>query len=274
MKTAVEHRVSNPSKLPAGAQKVGFAGIPIYDSSLEELVRHIDENLVQNVSTHIIALNPDSLLVSQRDAEFKRILSSAEFVICDGVGILIASRLFSDERIEHRLVGLELMVRLSELSASKGYGIFLFGGTDGAAECCARALQVRLPSLRVVGFYEPPFVEDERFLDNSGIVEKINRLKPEIVFVALGAPKQEKWIERHRRELTAPILMGVGASFDFIGGKVPRAPVWMQRIGLEWLFRLLVEPRRLAKRYIIGIPHFFFVTSQLYFRSQVKKRRP
>lgn len=274
MKTAVEHRVSNPSKLPAGAQKVDFAGIPIHDSSMEELVRHIDENLVQNVSTHIIALNPDSFLVSQRDAEFKRILSSAEFVICDGVGIMIASRLFSERRIEHRLVGLELMLRLCALSASEGYGIFLFGGTGGAAECCARALQVRFPSLRVLGFYEPPFVEDERFLDNSKIVEKINNLKPDIVFVSLGAPKQEKWIEHHRRELTAAILMGVGASFNFIGGKIPRAPVWMQRIGLEWLFRLLVEPRRLAERYLIGVPHFFLVTVQLYFRSQLRKGFP
>jgi N-acetylglucosaminyldiphosphoundecaprenol N-acetyl-beta-D-mannosaminyltransferase len=274
MKYGAVHRGFDLSVSPATPRESDFFGISVFDSSLEELVSRIEENLKDKTSTHIVALNPDGFLISQRDPDFRRILSIAEFVICDGVGILLASRLFSEQEIKHRLVGSGLMMRLCELSASKGHRIFLLGGTEGAAERCASSLQERISNLQIVGIYEPPLVTDERCFDNVEIVERINSRKPDILFVALGAPKQEKWIERHRRELTAPILMGVGASFNFIGGKVRRAPVWMQRVGLEWLFRLLIEPRRLAKRYLIGIPRFFLVTAQLHFRSQLRKGFP
>jgi N-acetylglucosaminyldiphosphoundecaprenol N-acetyl-beta-D-mannosaminyltransferase len=271
MRNSVVHHGFDLSVCPATPRESDFFGISIFNSSSEELVSRIEENLKSKTSTHIVALNPDGFLISQLDPDFRRILSIAEFVICDGVGILIASRLFSEQKIMHRLVGSGLMMRLCELSASKGHRVFLLGGTEGAAERCASSLQKRMPSLQIVGTYEPPLVTNELCFDNAEIVESINSQTPDILFVALGAPKQEKWIERHRRELAAPILMGVGASFDFIGGKVPRAPVWMQRVGIEWLFRLLVEPKRLAKRYLIGIPRFFLVTAQLYFRSQQRK---
>jgi N-acetylglucosaminyldiphosphoundecaprenol N-acetyl-beta-D-mannosaminyltransferase len=268
--SAVQHGLDF-SVSPEAPRESDFFGISMFNSSSEELVSRIEENLKTKTSTHIVALNPDGFLISQRDPDFRRILSTAEFVICDGTGILIASRLFSERKIMHRLVGSGLMMQLCELSASKGHRVFLLGGTEGAAERCASSLRKRMPSLQIVGTYEPPLVTNEVHFDSAEIVERINSRTPDILFVALGAPKQEKWIEQHRRNLAATILMGVGASFDFIGGKIPRAPVWMQSAGLEWLFRLLVEPKRLAKRYLIGIPRFFLATARLHSRSQQRK---
>jgi N-acetylglucosaminyldiphosphoundecaprenol N-acetyl-beta-D-mannosaminyltransferase len=164
------------------------------------------------------------------------------------------SRLQGFHHVE-RVYGPDLMLALCERLAAKGYRHFFYGGAEGVPEQLASVLQKRFPGLQVAGTFSPPFRsltadEDDR------IVQMINAAAPDIVWVGLSTPKQERWMAGHRERLTAPVLIGVGAAFDFLTGRKPQAPRWMQRAGLEWLFRLLTEPRRLWRRYLINNPLF------------------
>jgi N-acetylglucosaminyldiphosphoundecaprenol N-acetyl-beta-D-mannosaminyltransferase len=155
------------------------------------------------------------------------------------------------------------MVSLCALCEEKGYSVFLFGGQHSIVEQCTRQLQRRFPGLKISGTFEPPHVDDIEQFDNDDMIRVISNAKPHFLFVALGAPKQEKWIERLRGRLNVPVMMGVGGSFDILGGRVPRAPRWMRAMGLEWLFRLVIEPGRLARRYLLGIPYFILLVLKL-----------
>jgi len=150
------------------------------------------------------------------------------------------------------------MLALCEHSVSAGYCHFFYGGAAGVPEQLAAMLQKRFPGLQVVGTYSPPFrsltpKEDEQ------IVRMINEAEPDIVWVGLSTPKQERWMAEHVGRLVAPVLIGVGAAFDFLSGRKRQAPRWMQRAGLEWLFRLLSEPRRLWRRYLVNNPLFIIL---------------
>jgi N-acetylglucosaminyldiphosphoundecaprenol N-acetyl-beta-D-mannosaminyltransferase len=147
------------------------------------------------------------------------------------------------------------MLELCERSVSKGYRHFLYGGSEEALEQLASNLQQRFPGIQVVGKYSPPFrpLTDE---EDNQVVQMINETNPDIVWVGLSTPKQERWMASHMRRLTAPVLLGVGAAFDFHAGLKKQAPQWMQRSGLEWLFRLATEPRRLGPRYLVNNPLF------------------
>jgi len=191
---------------------------------------------------------------SQRDEELRRIHNRAGLVTPDGMPLVWLSRLQSFHHVE-RVYGPDLMLALCERSVAKGYRHFFYGGAEGVPEQLASVLQKRFPGLQVAGTFSPPFRpltadEDDR------IVQMINAAAPDIVWVGLSTPKQERWMAGHRERLTAPVLIGVGAAFDFLTGRKPQAPRWMQRAGLEWLFRLLTEPRRLWRRYLINNPLF------------------
>lgn len=154
-----------------------------------------------------------------------------------------------------RVYGPDLMLALCERSLEKGYRHFFYGGAPGVPERLAERLGARFPGLRVVGTFSPPFrpltlEEDEK------VVRMINGASPDILWVGLGAPKQERWMAEHRDRLRVPVMIGVGAAFDFYAGVKRQAPRWMQRAGLEWLFRLCQEPRRLWRRYLLNIPRF------------------
>jgi N-acetylglucosaminyldiphosphoundecaprenol N-acetyl-beta-D-mannosaminyltransferase len=154
-----------------------------------------------------------------------------------------------------RVYGPDLMLALCEHSLLKGYKHFFYGGGEGVPELLSNNLRRRFPGLRVVGGYSPPFrslsgAEDER------VVAAINEADPDIVWIGLSTPKQERWMTEHVGQLTAPVLIGVGAAFDFHSGLKRQAPRWMQRSGLEWLFRLATEPKRLWRRYFMNNPLF------------------
>jgi len=150
------------------------------------------------------------------------------------------------------------MLALCQRSLQGGYRHFLYGGAPGVPELLARRLQERYPGLRIVGTYSPPFrpLTPE---EDAEVVERINRARPDIVWVGLGTPKQELWMAEHVAKLQNPVMIGVGAAFDFHAGIKRQAPRWMQKHGLEWLFRLSQEPQRLWKRYLPNIPAFFFL---------------
>jgi len=215
----------------------------------------IIEGWIERREPHYVCVTGvHGVMESQRDEELRRIHNRAGLVTPDGMPLVWLSRLQSFHHVE-RVYGPDLMLALCERSVAKGYRHFFYGGAEGVPEQLASVLQKRFPGLQVAGTFSPPFRpltadEDDR------IVQMINAAAPDIVWVGLSTPKQERWMAGHRERLTAPVLIGVGAAFDFLTGRKPQAPRWMQRAGLEWLFRLLTEPRRLWRRYLINNPLF------------------
>jgi N-acetylglucosaminyldiphosphoundecaprenol N-acetyl-beta-D-mannosaminyltransferase len=174
----------------------------------------------------------------------------------DGMPLVWLSRLMGFRDVE-RVYGPDLMLAVCERSTARGYRHFFYGGAPGVAEKLVVRLQSRFPGLQVAGIDSPPF-RHLTLQEDRAVVEHINTARPDIVWVGIGTPKQERWMAMHVGQLSAPVLIGVGAAFDFHAGLKKQAPRWMQRSGLEWSFRLMTEPRRLGRRYLINIPWFLW----------------
>ena len=172
----------------------------------------------------------------------------------DGMPLVWLGRWKSQAQV-NRVYGPDLMLALCQLSIEGGYSHYFYGGVAGVPELLAEKLQLHFPELKIAGSYSPPF-RPLTAEEDAQIIERINRTSPDIVWVGLGTPKQDLWMATHRKQLAAPVLIGVGAAFDFHTGRVPQAPRWMQNAGLEWLFRLWQEPGRLGYRYLVYNPLF------------------
>ncbi len=188
---------------------------------------------------HVCTTNPEFIMIAQRDSHFRYILQRADLCIPDGVGLLWAARRMGHP-LPERVTGSDGVPKIAERAAERGWRLFLLGAGPGVAERAATILQARHPSLNIVGVYAgSPAAEEE-----DDIVARVNASGADILFVAYGAPQQDKWIARNLPRLRAKMAMGVGGALDFIAGEVPRAPLWMQKAGLEWLFRLIKQPWR------------------------------
>jgi N-acetylglucosaminyldiphosphoundecaprenol N-acetyl-beta-D-mannosaminyltransferase len=194
------------------------------------------------------------IIESQRDAYLKRIHNSAGIVTPDGMPMVWCGR-YAGAKSMDRVAGRDLMVDVMEASLQGGWRHFFYGAAPGVAEELSRRMQDLYPGIEVVGSYSPPFRELEPS-EVDDVAKLINTASPDFVWVGLSTPKQEYWMSTFRGLLDAPVLIGVGAAFDMHTGRIPEAPRWMQRSGLEWLFRLLAEPRRLWRRYLTIIPRF------------------
>jgi len=235
-------------------QRVNILGVGVSALNMA-LALEIIEGWIEHREPHYVCVTGvHGVMESQRDENLRRIHNRAGLVTPDGMPLVWLSRLKGFRHVE-RVYGPDLMLALCERSAAKGYRHFFYGGAEGVPEQLASVLQKRFPGLQVAGTFSPPFrpftpEEDEQ------IIQMINEAAPDIVWVGLSTPKQERWMAEHVGRLVAPVLIGVGAAFDFHTGRKPQAPRWMQRAGLEWLFRLLTEPRRLWRRYLINNPLF------------------
>jgi N-acetylglucosaminyldiphosphoundecaprenol N-acetyl-beta-D-mannosaminyltransferase len=189
------------------------------------------------------------------DAELQDAVQGADFTVPDGQPLVWAMNMLGHD-LSSRVYGPDLMEHACARAARTGQRFYLYGGRNqGALVELARMLRLRHPGLQIVGGYAPPFrTLTER--EEADIAADIERCRPDVVWVGIGVPKQEKWMARMRPRLSAPVLIGVGAAFDFHAGLVPQAPAWMQRLGLEWAFRLAQEPRRLWRRYLRYNPRF------------------
>jgi N-acetylglucosaminyldiphosphoundecaprenol N-acetyl-beta-D-mannosaminyltransferase len=199
------------------------------------------------------------VMEAQDDPAFKVILNSADLVVPDGMPLVWWGRLRGIE-LPRRVYGPELMMTVCEQTAAKRRRHFFFGGAEGVPDQLAAALKNKFPGLQIAGTWSPPFRpltagEDEE------LVASINRAAPEVVWVGLSTPKQERWMHQHRERLHAAVILGVGAAFDIHSGTKKQAPGWMRESGLEWLFRLLQEPRRLWRRYLVYGPRFVFLAA-------------
>jgi len=199
----------------------------------------------------VCTANLDHMVTMSRDPQFKAIYRGADFVVADGMPIVWLSRL-AGVRLKERVAGSDLFWELAAVSHNTGLKLFFLGGRPGSAELAARIVRQRYPKVRIEGIYCPPYEALNSPEENARIAELVGSARPDVLLVALGSPKQEKWIAAHRDSLGVPVSIGVGGSFEMAAGAVKRAPVWMRRSGCEWLFRLIQEPRRLARRYLLA----------------------
>jgi N-acetylglucosaminyldiphosphoundecaprenol N-acetyl-beta-D-mannosaminyltransferase len=203
---------------------------------------------------YVCVTSVHGIISAYRDRSLQRILNNADIATPDGVPVVWALRSLG-HRKQQRVYGPELTLALCERAQSCGYRVFLYGGSDNALRRVRERLSEKYPNLNLVGSYSPPFrpltpEEDE------AIVAMIRQSEAELVFIGLSTPKQEYWMADHQTRLPNTVMIGVGAAFDFHAGTLKQASRWMQRMGLEWLFRLLVEPRRLWRRYLLVTPLF------------------
>lgn len=243
-------------------KKVNLLGTPIDNITMEKTIFSIENFIREGIAKSVLIPNVDCLIKLLNDSDFKEAYDHCDLVLPDGHPLLWAGR-FLGTPFKEKVPGSDLLPRFCEVSAEKGYRLFFLGAGPGVAQKAAEILQKKNPGLQVVGTYSPPygFENDER--ENQKIVKMIREARPDVLFVALGAPKQEKWIYKYKDQYQVPVSIGVGASFDFVAGKVKRAPRWMTDHGLEWLWRMIQEPKRLWKRYLIDdIPFFYFILKQ------------
>lgn len=206
---------------------------------------------MQSGSAHqIVTVNLDFLSIAERNPHFRALINSADLAVADGMPLVWLSRLRGTPLAE-RVAGIELVDESCQMAAQSGRGVFLLGAAPGVARAAGERLQRLHPGLRIVGTYSPPIGPLKR-RESDRIVRMIRRATPAFLFVALGAPRQDLWIQAHLGELNVPVAMGVGCALDLLAGVSRRAPMWMQASGLEWAYRLGREPRRLWRRYMLN----------------------
>jgi N-acetylglucosaminyldiphosphoundecaprenol N-acetyl-beta-D-mannosaminyltransferase len=242
---------------------VAILGIPIDDLDFSQAMARIEEFIRSGRFHQVATANTDFLIKAQGDPELKTILRDADMVVADGMPLVMASR-WLHAGLRERVTGSDMVPRLAKLAAEKGYRFFMLGAKPEVAQKAKERLVAENPGLQVVGCVSPPpssIVE----MDNEFLLAGIEAARPDILLVAFGNPKQEKWIHMHRHRLRVPVCIGVGGTFDFLAGTLVRAPEWMQRSGLEWLHRLLQEPRRMWRRYGADFVYFGrFIAAQLW----------
>ncbi len=210
---------------------------------------------IENRQSHYVCVRDvHGIMQSWDDPALRLIHNNAGMVTPDGMPLVWLSRLYGHKHVQ-RVYGPDLLLATCARSMKHGWRHFFYGGKAGVADLLAQRLTARFPGLQVAGTYSPPFrplsaEEDEE------VVNKINAANPDVVWVGLSTPKQERWMHAHVHRLSASVLLGVGAAFDFHAGLKPQAPPWIQQSGMEWLFRMLTEPRRLGKRYLYNNPRF------------------
>lgn len=221
-------------------------GVKVDTDNYDELINKLFKRIDKKEKSLVVAINPEKLMKAKEDQALKDLLNRAEFQIPDGIGVILASKL-NKGNIKSRVTGIDMMDRIVREAARTGKSIFLYGAKPGVAESAAEALKFTYASLQIAG------TQDGYEKDNEKVIQKINEAKPDILFVAMGSPRQEEWIEANRDKLHPSLYQGVGGSFDVLAGNVKRAPGFFQKTGLEWFYRLAKEPSRLKRQLVLPV---------------------
>jgi len=253
------------------AKEVHILGIKIHRVSLNDAIELIEKFISGDGKHQVCVPNVWTTVLMQKDEEFKEIHNNSSLAIPDGTPLVWVSRLYG-KPIPERVPGPDLFKEFTKVSTKKGYKLFFLGSTKNALKEITLKLKEKYPSLKIVGTYSPPFMKEFSEEENQKMIEMINKAEPDVLWVSLTAPKQEKWIGKHLSQLNVPVSIGVGAAFDFVAGKVKRAPKWMQKIGLEWFHRLIQEPTRLWKRYLIGNTVFIWLVINELIKIKILKK--
>jgi N-acetylglucosaminyldiphosphoundecaprenol N-acetyl-beta-D-mannosaminyltransferase len=253
-----------------GAQPV--LGVPLALTDYDRTLDWIDAMAQSGKKGYVCVAAVHTVMASQEDPELREAVLNSDLVVPDGQPLVWAMNALGHQ-LPTRVYGPELMHRACARASNSGLRMYLYGGRNqGALVQLALNLRRQFPGLKIVGGYSPPFRDLTREEEET-IAAEINATSADIVWVGIGVPKQEKWMARMRKRLDAPVLVGVGAAFDFHAGLVPQAPDWMQRIGLEWAYRLAHEPRRLWRRYARYNPLFVTGFARQYARFRLRSGR-
>lgn len=231
--------------------RVVMFGMSIDCIRMAEAVERIFEWITKpdGACRYVVTPNVDHAVIFQRNVELQRAYDKASLVLADGMPVVLASRLLGSA-LPQRVPGSDLAPALfAAATVQRPLRVYLLGAAPGVAEVAARKIEQSWPAVQVVGTFSPPLGFEKDQQQNCEILERIAAARPDLLIVGLGAPKQELWLAAHRKEIRASVALAIGATIDFLAGERSRAPVWMQRCGLEWLHRVLSEPRRLAGRY-------------------------
>lgn len=216
---------------------------------MEEAVRTIERFIKERVPRLIATANAEMVMLAEKDKELAAILNNADLVVPDGAGVVWAAR-HQGHVVPERVAGYDLVQYLLKISAARSYRVFLFGSAPGIAERAQLAAEQYYQGVKIVGTCSG-FFDDKK---EQEIIHRIQSLQPDILLVALGVPKQEKWLAHHMSQLNVPVSIGVGGTFDVMAGAMQRAPLWMQQANIEWLFRLISQPKRAVR--MLALPHF------------------
>jgi N-acetylglucosaminyldiphosphoundecaprenol N-acetyl-beta-D-mannosaminyltransferase len=265
--------LTNDSTQPALSPpaSVPVLGVPLALTTYERTLDWIDAAVAARTREYVCVAAVHTVMASREDPDLRQAVLGASMTLPDGQPLVWALNLLGHD-LGDRVYGPELMDRACARAARTGLRFYLYGGRNpGALAQLARELRLRHPGLQLVGGFAPPFRE-LREDEEAAIAADIDRTRPDVVWVGIGVPRQEKWMARMRERIEAPVLIGVGAAFDFHAGLIPQAPPRMQRLGLEWLFRLIQEPRRLWRRYLRYNPRFVAGIARQLGRERLVRR--
>ncbi len=231
-------------------ERVHVAGVPVDNLDMDEALGVI-ESFVASRTPHMgVAINPEKIIKAKQDRTLEKVLRTSDLNFCDGIGIMWASRLFYHERMKSRVTGVDLFLRLLDLANDRGWRLFLLGSRSDVLSTVVAIVGERYPGLIVAGSHDGYFSET----DEPGLVSEIAGSRADIMFVGMGSPKQEKFLAANLSAMGVPFAMGVGGSYNVLSGEFKRAPARVQRLGLEWLYRFVLDPKRLPR--ILSLPRF------------------
>ena len=231
--------------------RMKFMNTEIDNLTMQETLQAINQLIQENKSAYVVTPNVDHIVQLETNRELQEVYKNAALILTDGKPLLRIANWYGTP-IKEKISGSDLFPLLCNMAAAKGYKMFFLGAAEGVAKRAAENLTMKYKGLQVVGTYSPPFGFENNKNEMDKIKNMIKASKPDILIVGLGCPKQEKFMYHHCKELGVPISLGLGASFDFEAGNIKRAPRWMANHGLEWLFRITQDPRRMAKRYLVN----------------------
>lgn len=227
-------------------KRIKFFGVNLDIITMEETLSRISEFIKNRDCVQHVVVNVAKLVYAQKDENLREIINSCPLINVDGAGVVLGAKFLGID-IPERVAGIDLMQKLIEYSAQKGYKVYFFGAEEDIVKKVVDIYQEKYPELIIAGYRNGYYTENEE----EAIVENIKNSNADILFVAMGSPKKEIFLSKYNKQLEVPFTMGVGGSFDVVAGKVKRAPLWMQKMNSEWLYRLIQEPKRMWKRYFI-----------------------
>ncbi len=243
--------------------RVEVMGVKIDNLSMEETLSLIEEKILEALPTQHVVVNAAKVVEANKNPELKAIIESCEIVNADGQAVVWASKILG-KPLKERVAGIDLMQALVQRASQKGWSIYFFGARQEVLDKVIEHYRKEFPTLRIAGARNGYYTPEEE----STIAADISKSKAHILFVAMSSPKKEMFLNKYRSVMNVPFVMGVGGSFDVVAGVTKRAPLWMQKIGLEWLFRFLQEPRRMWRRYIIGNAEFIALLLKYKFKRR------
>ncbi|MBM6820677.1 WecB/TagA/CpsF family glycosyltransferase [Clostridium saudiense] len=241
--------------------RMKFLNTEVDNLNMNEAVQKIEQLILSKKPSYVVTPNVDHIVKLETDKEFQKVYREADLILTDGMPLIWISKM-KKTPIKEKVSGSDLFPEVCKLAANKGYKVFLLGAAEGVAVKAAENLKAKYNGLNVVGTYSPSYGFEKNDDEINKIIGMINELKPDILAVGLGAPKQEKFLYNFREQLNVPVSLAIGASIDFEAGNVERSPEWMQKSGLEWFYRLIKEPKRMFKRYLVDDLKIF----KIYFR--------